>query len=203
MKHKMIENMNEIPGSPDSMDMLNHNTTSKKRKIMNNGINLQDQIELLKTENQLDILKSEEDSIDLRQSLLQKNLELLKSQTFDTLDLRQTSFNLLKTNLEMLKSSQKNSVDLRLHITNDNNNDSRLESKVDFDLVPEENCEVERDVLDNSELDVSQSSVDDKDLTVENSQDDVSFSMISTNGAEDDNDDEVSQNGWNRVENIF
>lgn len=189
--------MNEIPGSPDSMDMLNHNTMSKRRKIMNNGINLQDQIELLKTETQLDMLKSEEDSNDLRQSLLQKNLELLKSQTFDTLDLRQTSFNLLKTNLEMLKTSQKNSVDLRLHITNDNNNDSRLESKVDFDLGPENNCDVERgdvNIMDsaNSELDVSQSSAEDKDLTAEGSQDEVSFSMISTDGAEDENDDEVS-----------
>lgn len=147
--------MNDIPSSPDSLtsdhrvvaDMLNHNITAplaKRRKVLlaQNGIDIhadllkttQVHLDLLKTQAQLEMLKNEpnelnlNDSLDLRQNLLQKNLEMLKTQqslgNLDTLDLRQSSFNLLRSNLEMLKNSQRNSLDLRLN--SDSNLDLRL-----------------------------------------------------------------------------
>lgn len=161
------KNMNEIPTSPVDDSELNHNTTPKRRKVLSihNGT-------------------EQESATDLH-----KNMELLKTQqliNFDTLDLRQASFNLLRTNLELLKTSQKDTIDLRQNINlrlqisevNDESNCDPTEEDVEMSL--------DREDFKSSDIDNSRTSDIDKDSV--NNNEDVPFTIMDAQDREEDDD---------------
>lgn len=218
-----ITKMNDIPSSPDSLtsdhlvvaDLLNHNITAplaKRRKILHaqNGIDIhtdllkttQVHLDLLKT--QAHLLKNEpnelnlNDTLDLRQNLLQKNLEMLKTQqslgNLDTLDLRQSSFNLLRSNLEMLKNSQRNSLDLRqnsdsnlglrLHIVNASTKEEITDLREEIDLRSE--LRQEQD-LRRDEIEMRQEEIDLRNERLDDLHDDADMTDYGNKHSDIDN----------------
>lgn len=221
-----ITKMNDIPSSPDSLtsdhlvvaDMLNHNITAplaKRRKILHaqNGVDIhadllkttQVHLDLLKTQAQLELLKHEpneqlslNDSLDLRQNLLQKNLEMLKTQqslgNLDTLDLRQSSFNLLRSNLEMLKNSQRNSLDLRqnsesnldlrLHIVNTPTKEEVTDLREEIDMRSELRQELD---LRRDDIEIRQEEIDLRNERLDDLHDDANMTNYGNEHSDIDN----------------